>query len=140
MVDAGYSKDVSMWPLVIWRMNRVLTVAEFNEYLRDLESVLIRRERFAQVVVARLEGGHSALTADTRKIQTQWIKRHFRELEEHCAGMAIVVHDMSPVVHFTLSVVMSVLGRPPTPSKILPDEAEALQWARAQVVRSARTA
>jgi len=140
MVDGPYAKDLSAWPLVVWRMHRILSVSEFQAYVRDVESVLMRRQRFAQVVIARLEGGGSALTPDTRRLQAQWVKQHFAALEAHCVGMAVVVNDMSPVVHFTISVLMSVLGRTPSPSKIMTNESEALDWARSQLARAPRTA
>lgn len=124
-----------MWPLVVWRMHRVLTVPEFNTYLGEVEKILARRERYAQVVISRLGEGRSALNADTRKLQAQWVKRHFHELERHCAAMVVVISDISPISHFTVSVLMSVLGRAPAPSKILAHEAEGLAWARAHLAK-----
>lgn len=133
--DAPYTTDMSEWPLVIWRMNRALTVPEFTAYLADVDKVLARRERYAQVVVSCLGEGRSALTVETRKLQAQWVKKNFDVLQERCAAMVVVISDMSPIAHFTISVLMSVLGRAPSPSKILTVESEGIAWARAHLAK-----
>ena len=133
----GFETDLSQWPLVIWRMQRVLSVPEFEVYLKDADRILARRERYAQIVVSQLGSGKSALTPETRKVQAAWVKANFAALERHCAAMTVVLTDLSPMAHFTASFFMMVLGRMPSPSKICVSEAEAVAWAREQLLKRA---
>jgi hypothetical protein len=128
-----YFTDTSRWPLVVWRMRRVLTEPEFDAYLREAQQILDKRQRFAQVIVSQLGEGKSALTQATRNTQAAWVKKNFDELQLHCAAMAVVLTDMSAVAHFTVSTLMSFLGRAPAPSRIFTKEEEALAWASSLV-------
>jgi hypothetical protein len=127
--EAPYFTDTTRWPVVVWRMRRVLTEPEFAVYLHEAQQVLDKRQRFAQVIVSQLGEGKSALTQATRQTQAAWVKKNFDLLQLHCAAMAVVLTDMSAVAHFTVSTLMSFLGRAPAPSRIFTKEEEAFAWA-----------
>ena len=76
----------------IW-LTDLTHVADFADWLAEMEALLARRERFATVCTPmRLDKSPEQRTAD-RKLYLDWIRAHQPQLDAQCAAMLMVEPD-----------------------------------------------
>jgi hypothetical protein len=98
--------------------------AAFRAYLADNDALLARRERYAIVVDATRAG---VIDSAQRKLQSEWMLQHDRDLRTFCAGIAFVITN--PLVRGALTAI-SWLSPMPMPSTVVEKREAAVVWCR----------
>ncbi len=128
--EAGAVKvQTGGWPVVVFRMPRLVDVKASLELGRAIETLLKRREEFVMVVdsTATID-----MPSDARKAMATWEKSQDAPLRAYAKAAAIIMPNR---VMFAIAGLISWLNPPPYPKKCFLDEGDAKAWAREVLVR-----
>ena len=126
--EPAYRVDYDEWPLVVVRVGRPMTPKELRAYLELCDrDILARGERYAVILVT--EHNKRSMNSETMKIQSDYLNERREIMGELCVASALVTNTVSPIVQFTVSMMMSILSRHPTPWKMFGTEEAARKWA-----------
>jgi hypothetical protein len=115
------------WPLVMFRMPRVVDVNAAHDLGQAINRLLERRERFVMVVDNRRT---SDMPPAARKAVATWEKSQDAPLRAYAKAAAIIMPNRAM---FAIAGLISWLNPPPYPKKCFLYEAEAKAWARGQL-------
>lgn len=119
--------DLTRLPLVVCTFEGASSDAEFVEYL-DALTVIAGRARKTAVVLDLTQS--TPAPASQRKLQTDWLKQHERELGERSVGTAFCFS--SSIFRFVLSGLL-MTQKMPTPYAVCSTRKEAVRWATDQL-------
>lgn len=117
------------WPIVVFRLPRLVDVKVALELGREVDKLLERRQAFAMVVDNRHT---SDMPSDARKAMAAWEKSQDIPLRAFAKAAAIVMPNRTM---FAIAGLISWLNPPPYPKKCFLDETEARAWAREQLAQ-----
>jgi len=123
-ISRGYDVDDSEFPIVIVRAKGKVTDGEFEQYLRALDKVYSRHQRFALVWDGtKADGG----TAAQRRRQAEWMRQQAMLIRTFNVGTAFVIPSA-----LTRGALTAILWLQPMPSPhfICESPPEAIRWAR----------
>lgn len=121
--------DESSWPIVVFRFHGEPTDEEFEAYLKAMEGLYARNERFTMVFDAR---GTVNLKAKHRRRQADWLKQHAARIRRLNPGSAFIID--SPFVRGLLTAILW-LQPLPAPHKVFSSMDEAVAWCRDRLER-----
>lgn len=122
-----FDVDESQWPMVVFRFRGEPTDEDFEAYLRAMESLYERGERFAILFDAR---GTVQLSAKHRRRQAQWLKDNAERIRRFNVGSAFVID--SAFVRGLLTAIFWIQPMP-SPHTVTETLAEAEAWCRARL-------
>lgn len=115
--------DESLWPVLIQRVQGVVSDLQFEADLAWGKAYLQRGEKY--VCIADM-GRRSVPTVGQRQRQADWLKENEALMAERLLGCAVII--TSPFLRMAMSTVLYL--RPmPSPYVVVSNMAEALKWA-----------
>ncbi len=99
--------SMDRWPILISEYHRRSDDSEFEAYLDFVISLLERKQRFVIVIDSRHREPMGRQRVDR---MARWFQKHRVGLAAYVPGMALVSSDMSPVLRFAASAMMSVVA------------------------------
>jgi hypothetical protein len=120
---------VDEWPLVVFRMPRLVDVKTCLELGRAIDQLIRRREEFVMVVDNTRT---TEMPPDARKAMAAWEKSQDAPLRAFAKAAAIVMPNRTM---FAIVGLISWLNPPPYPKKCFLHEGEAKAWAREKLTR-----
>jgi hypothetical protein len=127
-----YRFDKSQWPIVVVVHDATHTDDDFDQYLRELEALLAREERYVYVDVMPPSMELPPFPRIKRLIS--WYRAHRAESTRWCAGAASVIPNAAARGAATFFTQVTGTGRLHYFAKDLPD---ALDWARSRLASKA---
>jgi len=110
--------------VVIRFLNVIPTVEEFDEYLKELDKLYSRNEKFVTII----DGTNSKFLPSTFRIkQGKWMKDNAEKIKKFCLGQAYIIPSI--MAKIILEGVF-IITKPNVPYTINTKEHEALQWAK----------
>ncbi|MEW5851197.1 MAG: hypothetical protein AB2A00_20585 [Myxococcota bacterium] len=128
MVERGIQVDLTFWPLVVQRVGTTFLVEDMHAYIKELDALMARRDRFASVVLVKQKG-----TMDRAVIGMygDWVKKNTVDMKNYYLGCAFVFPG--EVFRFILSAIL--LAAPaPVPHAVFGKAEEARDWAGRKLV------
>lgn len=130
-VEPGSSIKVVVdeWPVVLFRMPRLVDVKASLELGQAVDKLLRRHEEFVMVVDNTRT---SEMPPDARKAMAAWEKSRDAPLRTFAKAAAIIMPNRTM---FAIAGLISWLNPPPYPKKCFLHEGEAKAWAREKLTR-----
>jgi hypothetical protein len=119
--------DDSRRPIIVVRFDGLVSDAEFERYLGELEAQLEPGQRVCTILDARLAG---RAPPRQRKLQADWLARNAGRLRESSVGSVFVI--TSALVRGVLTAIMW-LQPMPVPHAVVATMDEAERWAESRL-------
>src|SRR5256885_16434994 len=119
--------DEKYWPLVVFRFEGAITMAQLEEYLKRQEDLSARQSQTVALVLTK--NLRMWETAVLRR-QAEWLKQHRDEVARMSLGAALVIE--SPIVRGMLKALLW-LQPMPQPHFVTNSIAPALAWLRVRL-------
>lgn len=119
--------DLSEWPVVVHTTVGIPSMADVEAFIERADEILARRQKHAVVFDNRLSG---RVPSYMRQRCFEWVKANRGELEQWCAGTALVVQ--SPALRFLMTTLMLVTAHSLV-QEVFKDRESAVEWARRRV-------
>lgn len=123
VAEKGIEIDAAHWPVTIHRVGMMLGVDEMETYLRGLDGLFARGQRFASVVVVKKRGD-----MDRRIIglNGEWMRRNEELVRRQWMGVAFVFPG--DFFRFLLSTILMAAPHP-VPYQVFGTTRDAVSWA-----------
>jgi len=129
-IAAVITIDDKYWPLVVFRFEGTVTMAQLEAYLKRQEEMTTRGSHSVALVLTK---NLRMWETPVLRRQAEWLKQHRDEVARMSLGAALVIE--SPIVRGMLKALLW-LQPMPQPHLVTNSVAQALGWLRARLVEA----